>query len=180
MVSWKFLLFAQYPAFFLLAIYFLVRYLLVRKSSAIMSVIWVLLFGASLAVSVLFAVLGLHMRYWALTELFKFSLASWIGIVLFFVTLIAQLIHILERRHSQKIMERELEKAAKERDDAVAQARAEGAEAAALAQEEKLRGELLPPLPPVQDAGTAQPPTTEFGDSAQAPIELTFDTPGAE
>ena len=37
MVDWKYLLYAQFPAFFLLAVFFLVSYLRVRKTSAVKS-----------------------------------------------------------------------------------------------------------------------------------------------
>ena len=48
------ILLAQFPAFFLLSILFLIAHLRVRKRSAVKSVLWVLLFGAALAVSILF------------------------------------------------------------------------------------------------------------------------------
>ena len=40
------ILFAQFPAFFLLSLLFLIAHLRVRKHSAVKSVLWVLLFGA--------------------------------------------------------------------------------------------------------------------------------------
>ena len=46
------ILFAQFPAFFLLSLLFLIAHLRVRKHSAVKSVLWVLLFGAALAVSI--------------------------------------------------------------------------------------------------------------------------------
>ena len=46
------ILFAQFPAFFLLSLLFLAAHLRVRKHSAVKSVLWVLLFGAALAVSI--------------------------------------------------------------------------------------------------------------------------------
>ena len=42
------ILFAQFPAFFLLSLLFLIAHLRVRKHSAVKSVLWVLLFGAAL------------------------------------------------------------------------------------------------------------------------------------
>ena len=45
----KQMLLAQFPAFFLLSILFLIAHLRVRKRSAVKSVLWVLLFGAALA-----------------------------------------------------------------------------------------------------------------------------------
>ena len=58
MLDLRFALFAQYPAFFLLAVLFLINYLIVRKRSAVKSILWVLLFGVALAVSLLFCFLG--------------------------------------------------------------------------------------------------------------------------
>ena len=46
------ILFSQYPALFLLAVLFLIAHLRVRKTSAVKSVLWVILFGAALAASV--------------------------------------------------------------------------------------------------------------------------------
>ena len=40
------ILFSQYPALFLLAVLFLIAHLRVRKTSAVKSVLWVILFGA--------------------------------------------------------------------------------------------------------------------------------------
>ena len=58
------ILFAQFPAFFLLSLLFLIAHLRVRKRSAVKSVLWVLLFGAALAVSILFCFLGMQAKYW--------------------------------------------------------------------------------------------------------------------
>ena len=49
------ILFAQFPAFFLLSLLFLIAHLRVRKRSAVKSVLWVLLFGAALALNHAFA-----------------------------------------------------------------------------------------------------------------------------
>ena len=57
------ILFAQFPAFFLLSLLFLIAHLRVRKHSAVKSVLWVLLFGAALAVSILFCFLGMQAKY---------------------------------------------------------------------------------------------------------------------
>ena len=136
MVDWKYLLFAQYPAFLLLSILFLINYLLVRKSSAVKSILWVLLFGVALACAVLFAFLGVQQNYWTLGTLFQLSAASWIGVVLVILAGIAYVVHRIEVKHNKRVMEKELKKAAKAKDDAVAQAREEGAEAARQAHEE--------------------------------------------
>ena len=76
MVDWKYLLLAQFPAFLLLALLFLVAYLRARKSSAVKSVLWVLLFGVSLAAAVLCAFAGIHHGYWTLKTMFHLGIAS--------------------------------------------------------------------------------------------------------
>ena len=65
------ILFAQFPAFFLLSLLFLIAHLRVRKHSAVKSVLWVLLFGAALAVSILFCFLGMQAKYWTVKTLFE-------------------------------------------------------------------------------------------------------------
>ena len=69
------ILFAQFPAFFLLSLLFLIAHLRVRKHSAVKSVLWVLLFGAALAVSILFCFLGMQAKYWTVKTLFELKLA---------------------------------------------------------------------------------------------------------
>ncbi|MBQ7713886.1 MAG: hypothetical protein IJT71_03240, partial [Oscillospiraceae bacterium] len=130
MVNWKYVLLAQYPACFLLAVSFLFGYLRSRKRSAVRSILWVLLFAAAIAAAVLFAFLGAHEGYWTVKTLFRFGAASWIGVALALAAGVARLIHVMERRRGRKTMERELEKAAREKDDAVAQAREDGRRAA--------------------------------------------------
>ena len=125
-IDWKYLLFAQYPAILLLALFFLFNYLRVRKASAVKSIIYVLLFGASLAVSVLFAAFGLHSGYWTLSGLFHPELTSWIGLAVMAIVVLARIVHLIDKRHSRKVMEKELKKAAEEKEAAVAQAHEEG------------------------------------------------------
>ena len=74
------ILFAQFPAFFLLSLLFLAAHLRVRKHSAVKSVLWVLLFGAALAVSILFCFLGMQAKYWTVKTLFKLKFWSWLGL----------------------------------------------------------------------------------------------------
>ncbi len=173
-MTWKYLLYAQFPAFFLLSLFFLFSYVRVRKASAVKSILWVLLFGAALAVSILFLFLGMP-EYWTLKTLFPLKAASWIGMALVVVAVIAHVVHVFEKRHNKKVMEKELEKAARERDDAVAQAREEGrraareeteairlskaaADADAEASASELAGEARAPISLTLDAGTAEPP----------------------
>ena len=120
------MLLAQFPAFFLLSILFLIAHLRVRKHSAVKSVLWVLLFGAALAVSILFCFLGIQAKYWTLKTLFELKFWSWFGLVLVVLVLVLRLVFKLQNKHAQHMVEKERTKAEKEREQAVAQAREEG------------------------------------------------------
>lgn len=120
------ILFAQFPAFFLLSLLFLAAHLRVRKRSAVKSVLWVLLFGAALAVSILFCFLGMQAKYWTVKTLFKLKFWSWLGLAIVVVLLVLRLVFKLQNKHTQHVMEKERAKAEKEREQAVAQAREEG------------------------------------------------------
>lgn len=120
------MLFAQFPAFFLLSLLFLIAHLRVRKHSAVKSVLWVLLFGAALAVSILFCFLGIQAKYWTLKTLFDLKFWSWFGLVLVVLVLVLRLVFKLQNKHAQHMVEKERTKAEKEREQAVAQAREEG------------------------------------------------------
>ena len=120
------ILFAQFPAFFLLSLLFLAAHLRVRKHSAVKSVLWVLLFGAALAVSILFCFLGMQAKYWTVKTLFQLKFWSWFGIFLVLLILALRLVFKLQNKHTQHVMEKERAKAEKEREQAVAQAREEG------------------------------------------------------
>ncbi len=180
-MTWKYLLYAQYPACLLLALFFLLSYLRVRKASAVKSVLWVLLFGAALACSVLFFFLGIP-EFWTFKTMFPLGVASWIGIVLVFVAMIAHIVHLFEKRHNKKVLEKELKRAAKEKEDAVQQAREEGAEAARQAHVEgriAAHGEAeAARLSQAAEAIGAEVAASELGSAVQTPIELTLDAPG--
>ena len=165
MVDWKYMLLAQYPAVLILAVYFLVKYTFVRKLSAVKSILWVLLFGASLAVSVLFLFFGVHFEYWTLKTLFPLGVASWIGIALMLVAIVARIVHLIEKKRNQKRMEKELRKAAKEKDAAVAEAEQAGRRAA---QEE---AQALRLTKAANDAD-AEAKESDVAKEAAAPIEL--------
>ncbi len=120
------MLFAQFPAFFLLSLLFLIAHLRVRKHSAVKSVLWVLLFGTALAVSILFCFLGIQAKYWTLKTLFELKFWSWFGLVLVVLVLVLRLVFKLQNKHAQHMVEKERTKAEKEREQAVAQAREEG------------------------------------------------------
>ena len=120
------ILFAQFPAFFLLSLLFLAAHLRVRKRSAVKSVLWVLLFGAALAVSILFCFLGMQAKYWTVKTLFELKFWSWLGLVIVVLLLVLRIVFKLQNKHTRHVMEKERAKAEKEREQAVAQAREEG------------------------------------------------------
>lgn len=176
MVDWDYLLFAQYPAFLLLSVLFLLCYLRVRKTSALKSMLWVLLFGAALAVSVLFSFLGVHKGYWTLAQLTRLSVASWIGVALVFITMVVRVVHLIEKTHSRRVMAKELEKAARDKEDAVARARAEGAEAGAA----QVREETYLAQQQQLALSKAKAAAEALGDDPAAPISLTLEESAAE
>ena len=162
MLEARYVLFAQYPAFFLLAVLFLINYLTVRKRSVVKSVLWVLLFGISLALSLLFCFLGMQAKYWTLGTLFTLSVWSWIGIVLVVIAVIVRFAFKVKGKLDRRKLERELKKAEQDTAAAVAQAREEGrAEAmSSAAPETALAPEVSPapnaaPAPDAEAAGSS-------------------------
>ena len=127
------ILFAQFHAFFLLSLLFLIAHLRVRKHSAVKSVLWVLLFGAALAVSILFCFLGMQAKYWTVKTLFELKFWSWLGLAI--VVLVLRLVFKLQNKHAQHMVEKERAKAEKTREEAVKQAREEGRAEAMAAQQ---------------------------------------------
>lgn len=180
MVNWKYFLLAQYPALALLAVLFLINYLLARKRSAVKSVLWVLLFGAALAAAVLFAFLGVHYEFWLLKELFVLGLAGWLGLILVILATVVHIVHSAEKKHNRRVMEKELRRAAKEKDDAVAQAEEAGRAAAMQAHEEgrlQARQEAeAERLAHAADGVIAEARDSELAQQANAPIKLTLNT----
>ena len=149
------ILFAQFPAFFLLSLLFLAAHLRVRKHSAVKSVLWVLLFGAALAVSILFCFLGMQAKYWPVKTLFKLKFWSWLGLVIVVVLLVLRIVFKLQNKHTRHVMEKERAKAEKEREQAVAQAREEGrveAMASQQAQKAEPAAEVSAPDAALDDA----------------------------
>lgn len=120
------ILFAQFPAFFLLSLLFLIAHLRVRKHSAVKSVLWVLLFGAALAVSILFCFLGMQAKYWTVKTLFELKFWSWLGLAIVVFVFVLRLVFKLQNKHAQHMVEKERVKAEKTREEAVKQAREEG------------------------------------------------------
>ena len=105
------ILFAQFPAFFLLSLLFLIAHLRVRKHSAVKSVLWVLLFGAALAVSILFCFLGMQAKYWTVKSLFELKFWSWLGLAIMVFVFVLRLVFKLQNKHAQHMVEKERAKA---------------------------------------------------------------------
>lgn len=146
MLNTKLILLSQYPAFLLMSLLFLISYLAQRKRSAVKSVFSVLMFGVSLAAGVVCCFMGIQGKYWTLKTLFPLSMWSWIGVAVVAVIYVVHLIHAIEKKHSQYVMEKQLKKAEKQKDEAIEAARQEGrdaaraeAEAARAAEEEAAR-----------------------------------------
>ena len=158
MLNLRFALLAQFPALFLLAVIFLVNYLTVRKRSAVKSVLWVLLFGVMLAASILFCFLGIQAEFWTIKTLFRFSVWSWLGIAVIVIVLILRLAHGIEKKHNRRVMEKELKKAEKQKEAAVAQAREEG-------KAEAMR-EAVPTVPPAEEVPVEESPADVSPDSS--------------
>ena len=118
------ILFAQFPAFFLLSLLFLIAHLRVRKHSAVKSVLWVLLFGAALAVSILFCFLGMQAKYWTVKTLFELKFWSWLGLVIVVFVFVLRLVFKLQNKHAQHMVEKERAKAEKTREEGRAEAMA--------------------------------------------------------
>ena len=138
------ILFAQFPAFFLLSLLFLIAHLRVRKHSAVKSVLWVLLFGAALAVSILFCFLGMQAKYWTVKTLFELKFWSWLGLVIVVFVFVLRLVFKLQNKHAQHMVEKERAKAEKTREEAVKQAREEGRAEAMAAQKAEAAAESAP------------------------------------
>ena len=128
------ILFAQFHAFFLLSLLFLIAHLRVRKHSAVKSVLWVLLFGAALAVSILFCFLGMQAKYWTVKTLFELKFWSWLGLAIVVFVFVLRLVFKLQNKHAQHMVEKERAKAEKTCEEAVKEGRVE-AMAAQQAQE---------------------------------------------
>ena len=123
------ILFAQFPAFFLLSLLFLIAHLRVRKHSAVKSVLWVLLFGAA------FCFLGMQAKYWTVKTLFELKFWSWLGLAIVVFVFVLRLVFKLQNKHAQHMVEKERAKAEKTCEEAVKQAREEGRVEAMAAQQ---------------------------------------------
>ena len=136
------ILFSQYPALFLLAVLFLIAHLRVRKTSAVKSVLWVILFGAALAASVVCCFLGIQAELWTLKTLITLGFWSWFGVGLVLLFLVLRVVHGVEKRSSRRRLDKAMKQAEKQKEEEVSRARAEGA----AAERERGRGKK-PPVP---------------------------------
>ncbi|MBQ9720494.1 MAG: hypothetical protein IJV64_07345 [Oscillospiraceae bacterium] len=125
MINLKYLLLSQYPAMFLLALMSLFGFLRRRKKSATAATLYVLLFGITTACGTVFAYLGHQAGFWTLSTLLPLSGLSWAGIVLLAAFALVRLVHIAERRHGKRMLERERQTAERAKEDAVAAVRNE-------------------------------------------------------
>ena len=157
------ILLAQFPAFFLLSLLFLIAHLRVRKRSAVKSVLWVLLFGAALAVSILFCFLGMQAKYWTFKTLLQLKFWSWFGLFAVVLVLVLRLVFKLQNKHAKHMVEKERTRAEKEREQAVAQAREEG-RAAAMAEQTQLSA--APSVPDDAPNAEAAPDGAEDAEKA--------------
>lgn len=123
------ILFSQYPALFLLAVLFLIAHLRVRKISAVKSVLWVILFGAALAASVVCCFLGIQAELWTLKTLITLGFWSWFGVGLVLLFLVLRVVHGMEKRSSRRRLDKAMKQAEKQKEEEVSRARAEGAAA---------------------------------------------------
>lgn len=121
------ILFSQYPALFLLAVLFLIAHLRVRKTSAVKSVLWVILFGAALAASVVCCFLGIQAELWTLKTLITLGFWSWFGVGLVLLFLVLRVVHGMEKRSSRRRLDKAMKQAEKQKEEEVS--RAEGAAA---------------------------------------------------
>ena len=109
------ILFSQYPALFLLAVLFLIAHLRVRKTSAVKSVLWVILFGVALAASVVCCFLGIQAELWTLKTLITLGFWSWFGVGLVLLFLVLRVVHGMEKRSSRRRLDKAMKQAEKQK-----------------------------------------------------------------
>ena len=115
------ILFSQYPALFLLAVLFLIAHLRVRKTSAVKSVLWVILFGAALAASVV--LLPRHPgRAVDAQNAHHPRLLSWFGVGLVLLFLVLRVVHGMEKRSSRRRLDKAMKQAEKQKEEEVSRA----------------------------------------------------------
>ena len=183
------ILFSQYPALFLLAVLFLIAHLRVRKTSAVKSVLWVILFGAALAASVVCCFLGIQADLWTLKTLITLGFWSWFGVGLVLLFLVLRVVHGVEKRSSRRRLDKAMKQAEKQKEEEVSRARAEGAAAereraeaeAAARAEEAAREEAAraaAEAAAAQDAPSGETAPAEANAAAEAaPEEYPWNSP---
>ena len=176
-MNFRTILFSQYPAFFLLAVLFLIAHLRVRKTSAVKSVLWVLLFGAALAASVVCCFLGIQAELWTLKTIITLRLWSWVGIVLVLFFLVLRIVHGVEKRANRRKLEKAMKQAEKEKAEEVSRARAQGAaEERERAEAEAARTEAAAP----EEAAQEPQASTAADESAEPPADESAEPPAAQ
>lgn len=161
------ILFSQYPALFLLAVLFLIAHLRVRKTSAVKSVLWVILFGAALAASVVCCFLGIQAELWTLKTLITLGFWSWFGVGLVLLFLVLRVVHGMEKRSSRRRLDKAMKQAEKQKEEEVSRARAE-AEAAARAAQEAAAQEAAAQITPQAEESPAWDAAPEAQDDPAA------------
>lgn len=165
-MNFRTILLSQYPAFFLLALLFLIAHLRVRKTSAVKSVLWVLLFGAALAASVVCCFLGIQAELWTVKTIVTLRVWSWVGLIVVFLLLILRILHSIEKRASQRRLDKAMKQAEKEKEEEVTRAREEGAAA------ERRRAEAEGRAAETAECGESSVPQAEESvDAVSAPEE---------
>ena len=126
-MDFKFILFSQYPLFFLLCLFCLGKYTLVRKRSAVKSVLFVILFGVLLAAAVVCCFLGMQMQYWSMSTVAKLNGWSIAGLCVFALIVLLSVAHNIEARLNRRKLDKAMKQAEKVKDAEVRRAREEAA-----------------------------------------------------
>ena len=170
------ILFSQYPALFLLAVLFLIAHLRVRKTSAVKSVLWVILFGAALAASVVCCFLGIQAELWTLKTLITLGFWSWFGVGLVLLFLVLRVVHGMEKRSSRRRLDKAMKQAEKQKEEEVSRARAEGA----AAERERAEAEAAERERAEAEAARAEEAAREGAARAAAEAAAAQDAPSGE
>ena len=170
-MNFRTILFSQYPALFLLAVLFLIAHLRVRKTSAVKSVLWVILFGAALAASVVCCFLGIQAELWTLKTLITLGFWSWFGVGLVLLFLVLRVVHGMEKRSSQRRLDKAMKQAEKQKEEEVTRARAEGAAAERERAEAEAAARAAAEAAAAQDAPSGETAPTEANKAAEATTE---------
>lgn len=124
-MDFKFILFSQYPLFFLLCLFCLGKYTLVRKRSAVKSVLFVILFGVLLAAAVVCCFLGMQMQYWSMSTVAKLNGWSIAGLCVFALIVLLSVAHNIEARLNRRKLDKAMKQAEKIKETEVRRAREE-------------------------------------------------------